>query len=95
MHSQRKKNKAEATESIADAAKTLIEPLRQRIEQLEVENRELRGKIDCTEVKIQYLKERLRDFEAGTERLIFQLKALSVEPVWIPKQEEAKHIAAT
>lgn len=87
LRSQKKKDTADATESIAEAAKTLIEPLRQRVEQLEEENEKLKIKSIRTECELKALKERLKEFEEGTERLIFQLKALNAEPVWLPKEQ--------
>jgi predicted RNase H-like nuclease (RuvC/YqgF family) len=88
LKSQRKKDLSQASESIAEAAKTLIEPLRKRIEHLESENRELKGKSHELEMEIRVLKESLYQFRVGTERLIFQLKALNVVPVWKPEKKE-------
>lgn len=84
---------ADATQSIASAATSLVQPLQFRIEVLEKENNRLREEYRNlhdttirTECDIRDLRERLRDFEIGTQRLIFQLKALGQEPVWMPEK---------
>lgn len=86
LKSQKKKDVANASESIAEAAKSLIEPLRQRIEHLEQENVVLRKRSDVLELEIGDLKKTLRAFKEGTERLVYQLRALNAEPVWQPNE---------
>jgi len=88
LKSQKKKQLSEASESIAEAAKTLIEPLRDRVLHLESENSELQKKSERIEQEMFSVKKELVEFKDGTERLIYQLKALSVTPVWNPFQRE-------
>lgn len=84
IRTQRKKDLSDASESIAEAAKTLIEPLRKRVGQLEKENEILKQKVACFEEQIGILKSTLDEFRAGAKRLAHQVKALDAVPVWRP-----------
>lgn len=69
---QRRKNDADAAESLSQAAANLIEPLNQRIDALEAEVSDLRNK--------------LVELLGGIKKLIEQIRALGHDPVWVPQE---------
>lgn len=80
--------KIEASQSLVSTAQSLIEPLQARIVQLETDNKLLRAQQIKLECNVRELRERVREFEIGTQRLVFQIKALGKEPVWNPEDKE-------
>lgn len=66
----RKKNDADATKAISEAAETLIAPLNKRI--------------DDQEIEIRGLKKLVGLYVGGVRKLIQQIECLGHTPVWTP-----------
>lgn len=73
----RRKNNADAAESISNAAKTLLEPLTRRIEELE-------EKVQRQDRRLDRYGQRIITLMRGIERLVLQITRLGHVPDWTP-----------
>jgi hypothetical protein len=72
----RRRNAADASKAITEAAVALVGPLEDRIATMEKELKKLRP-----------LEHRVEELRAGVQRLIDQIRCLGHEPVWVPRDE--------
>jgi hypothetical protein len=91
-----RKVEADAGNTITDAAVALVEPLKQRISDLEEVQVRNKARITALEVEVDALKCQIRDADAekaellhGTMRLIHQLESMGLAPVWKPRDKSA------
>ena len=94
--SQHGKNEAEASESISNAAKALVDPLTERLEALQKEVEGLTKKITSLEAagvqkdtQIWHLSEKLKDKDAQVQQLEKRVQEMECE-IQILKQENAQ-----
>lgn len=73
----RRKNNADAAESITNAAKTLLEPLTKRVLELE-------EKVKLQDKKLERYGQRIITLMRGIERLVLQITRLGHVPEWTP-----------
>jgi uncharacterized coiled-coil protein SlyX len=85
--SENERDKGEHDKSITEAAVALVEPLKDRIKELEarVGNQDI--VINDQEKRIRALTAEVDCWKDGAERLVNQLKSHKIQPVWEPIKE--------
>ena len=95
VYSHRKQRRADVMDKITQAAGRIVKQLEDRLETVEVENRQLhtenaqfRVMIQALEIKVDIIQRKNIQQESGIQILITQLKAEGKTPIWKPKVEE-------
>lgn len=82
---------AQAARDISEAYQTLLTPLERRIEELEADLRNskteaeiMRRTIDALGAELRSAKHMMAEYQAGTDKLVEQLKLHDMKPIWNP-----------
>lgn len=79
---------AEREKLLVETTKVLIEPLRQRVVELEEKSAEQRQVIEDQEKRLRVLEREIAYWRYGALRLLLQLKVLDIVPGWLPTCDE-------
>lgn len=103
VFSQRKKNQAEASKAVNEAANAIAEAAEKSVklqsEQLQkeldarIEDRkaihELQAKVSVMQGELDKMTRRYAVLQVGVERLVHQIRSLGHEPVYDPEKDQA------
>ena len=84
FRSEVRKNEADASESVSDAALSLLEPYKAEVQSLREEMRVNREAIQANTEKLKRVEEELYIYKEGTKILVAQLTQNGIRPLWKP-----------
>lgn len=83
----RKKLDSEAANEVSEAALSLLEPLRQRVSQLEQELGIVKGSMTELSDKLEVVERENNELRRGIWLLVHQVTGLGQEPVYRPRED--------
>ncbi len=86
--SEKRRDDGDAAESISSAAKSLIEPLRKRVDELEAMTARQEAAIVTLTKKTQEQQQEITELRAGVMLLTTQIVALGQKPIYIPTRDK-------
>lgn len=86
--SEKRRDDSDAAESISFAAKSLIEPLRKRVDELEATTLRQEAEISALTRQTKEQKQEITELRAGVMLLTNQIVALGQRPIYIPTRDK-------